>query len=115
MRAANSLNQASAWSTALTFTIVLATPTLTGPGSPTNVTPTITWSEPTVGTVRYDLWIDDATTNISQVIRQKSLTGTSFTPGPLSHGHTYFVWVQAFDATGQSSGWQASPLMFTVT
>ncbi len=133
VRALNNLNQKGPWSAPLTFSMVLAVPTLTGPASPAptgpgpaslvSTTPTITWTEST-GAVRYDLWVNDVTSNTAQVIRQKNLTGTSFTTGELQHGHTYWVWVQAFDAFGQGSGWQVvhdspfdtrpTPLIFTV-
>jgi predicted phage tail protein len=114
VRALDNLNQAGSWSAALTFTMALAVPVLTGPTSPASTTPTITWTESTAGAVRYDLWVNDATSSTAQVIRQKNLTGLSFTTGTLTRGHTYRVWVQAIDAFGQASAWQVTPLVFTV-
>ena len=97
VRAFSPLNQASPWSASLSFTIVPAVPVLIGPVNPTSISPLISWTESSPGSMHYDLWVNDITTESSQVIRQKQLTAMSYTMGPLTHGHTYWVWVQAID------------------
>jgi hypothetical protein len=97
---------ASGWSQPLSFSIVAATPTITGPVGSTSATmPSITWTT-SAGAVRYDLWVNDTTANVSQFIRQQNLTTTSYMSSTsLTVGHQYTAWVQAFDSSGQTGGW----------
>jgi uncharacterized protein YkwD len=107
VEAFTSSGQGSGWSQLFSFTVIApAPPTLTAPlGATVNTTPPITWTSST-GAVLYDLWVDDATAGVSQLIRQPSLTSTSFTPTtPLSVGHLYKAWVEAFDSNGNTGGW----------
>lgn len=91
--------------------VTFSPPIMTGPGASASPTPTISWT-PVAGAVRYDLWVNNTSTGQSQVIRQQTLTGTSFTSGALPAG-TYTAWVQAYASNGRASGW-SSPLTFTV-
>jgi hypothetical protein len=82
-------------------------PTLTGPtASSQNTTPVITWSAVT-GATQYDLWVDNQSLGLVQVIRQQNLATNSYTPTtPLSAG-TYVAWVRAANSVG-TSDWSAS-------
>ncbi|MFO0864199.1 MAG: hypothetical protein U0744_06010 [Gemmataceae bacterium] len=88
----------------------IGAPTITAPigTEPTNP-PTIAWTAVDAA-ANYDLWVDNVTTEASQVIRQTSIPGgtTTFTPpNPLATG-TYQVWVRAIDATGASTAWSVA-------
>jgi hypothetical protein len=89
-----------------------ATPTVTGPTSATTATPpTFTWTA-SAGATRYDLWVDNLTTGVSQVVRQPNVLTNSYTnPTALPAGN-YRVWVQAYNGN-QASAWSA-PMDFTV-
>jgi len=118
VRAFNDAGQAGSWSTVLVFTIAKppapAVPTVTGPtGSVTTLTPTFTWTAVS-GVDHYDLWVVDNTAGGTQVIRQLTLTTTSYTPTTaLVHGHHYAVRVRSFDGLGQTRGWSQA-LLFIV-
>jgi hypothetical protein len=97
----------SLWSYAESFKIFpLAAPTLAGPaGEVNNMLPTFAW-QAVGGADHYDLWVDDATTGQSQVIRRQALLGTSFTSAiPLVVGHSYQWWVRAVTNTGAAGAW----------
>ena len=62
--------------------------------------PTFTWNSVSGGD-HYDIWVNDATTGKSQVLRNLNATGTSWTPAQaLSPGHSYRWWVRALDSAG---------------
>jgi hypothetical protein len=112
IRAYDANNNPGAWSSAQPFTVPpLGTPTLMTAGG-TDATPnvTFTWTSVTAA-VHYDLWVNDLTTAQTQVIRQPTLTGTSFT-ATLMNG-SYQAWVRAIDASGDLGAW-TSAVNFTV-
>jgi hypothetical protein len=89
-----------------------ATPVLTHPSSiTTDTTPTIRWNAAS-GATSYDLWVNNLTTGASRVIREPSLTETSFTPTSALADGTYRAWIQARNSSGVSS-WSAA-LDFTI-
>jgi uncharacterized delta-60 repeat protein len=88
-------------------------PTLISPpSSTTDTTPTIIWN-PVSGASYYDLWVNNLTTGEQQVIRERNLTTTSFTPSSALADGTYVAWVQARNSSGESS-W-SDGREFTVT
>jgi hypothetical protein len=97
----------SDWSAAREFTV--NTPVVLRPmaAQQPNLRPQISWSALT-GATKYDLWINNVSTGQSQVIRQRSLTSTSFTPLfdlPLGQ---YRAWVAGIDAAGQMASWSSA-------
>ncbi len=114
VEAFNKTGNAAGWSPVLNFTIApLAVPALTAPtGSSANSSPTITWTAST-GAVRYDLWVNNVSTGQTQIIRQQSLTGTSFLASNLPVG-SYAAWIEAFDGANNSSGWSGT-FNFSIT
>ena len=103
------------WSAAQDFGVGTApiapptgTPTVLAPtGTGNSTTPTVQWGAVPEAN-RYDLWIDDYTTGQSQVIRQPTLTATSFTVvAALSDSHSYRAWVRAGNEFGFGS-WSAA-------
>ncbi len=111
VRAENSAGSFGPWSAGYNFLIdstAPAVPTISAPASPTtNLTPTISWSASS-GATRYDLWVNDASTGQSQIIRQQNLVAPSFTPSTALAIGTYTAWVAAYDGTGQTRGWSAA-------
>ncbi len=116
VRAFNSMDQASAW-TSLAFTVkgaAPAVPTVTAPTSATtDAAPKFTWTS-SLGAARYEIWVDNLSTGVRQVISQKNLTTTNFTPATALAAGNYRVWVRAFDSTGLASAWSLNR-DFTVT
>ena len=104
LRAVMANGQKSAWSPRVDLTIT--TPVIVNPIAfrQTVSRPTISWNA-LPGAVRYDLWIDNAATGQSQVIRETALTGTSWTPTANLTMGTYRVWVRGFDAAGVGTSW----------
>lgn len=82
-------------------------PTLTGPsGIVTTGTPVFSWIGATEF-VAYDLWVNNLTTNTSQVIRELNLPATpkTFTPAlPLPNGD-FKAWIRGIDKDGLFSPW----------
>lgn len=97
-----------AWSAASDFTVRDLKPTILSPkGVLSSVTPSFTWT-PIAGAITYDLWVNDLTTGQSQVIRETNLTGTSFTPPPLTAGNTYLAAIRAIYAGGTAGKWSSA-------
>ena len=61
----------------------------------TNVRPTLTWNA-LPGAVRYDVWIDNLTTNQPQFVRNQDVRATSFTPSTDLPFGNYRAWVRGF-------------------
>jgi len=99
-------NGTSSWSAPYSFTInPPPIPTLIAPtGSTPNLSPTFTWTAST-NADHYDLYVTNLTTNQAQIIRQKDLTTTSYTPSTHLPLGSYQAWVQAFNNAGNSAGW----------
>jgi predicted phage tail protein len=102
------------WSASADFTYyTIAAPVPTGPAATPATMPTFSWN-PVNGAAAYDLWVDDLTAGVAEVVRYQNVTGTSLTtPTPLAMGHAYRFWVRALDAAGNPSPW-SSALDFTV-
>jgi hypothetical protein len=121
VRAFDSAGETSGWSAAKDFSLApLAVPGLTGPlnGSvpggvnTTGPRPTFTWCAVT-GADFYDLWVTDLTTGQNPVLRNLTISGTSYVFGQaLTAGHNYRVWVRALDRAGDASAW-SNPLDFS--
>ncbi|MDA1230508.1 MAG: hypothetical protein O2856_07025, partial [Planctomycetota bacterium] len=80
-------------------------PVLTGPTSATPLSkPTITWTA-LAGAIRYDVWISNLTTGVSQTVRNIAVPTNSFVPPENLGIGRYRVWVRAIDAQEQSGFW----------
>lgn len=109
VRAANSFGL-SDWSEPFSFVVESSVPaavTITSPatGTTSELRPTIEWTASN-GAEEYDLWVNHIGVQ-NQVIRQPSLSGTSFTPDADLPDGTYRVWVRAKNSEG-SSLWSAA-------
>jgi hypothetical protein len=103
------------WSGPLAFTVQsrqLPAPTLIGPsGTMTGATPTFSWNA-VDGADHYDIYVSDQDTG--QVIRDRFVAGTSWTPNQaLTPGASYVWWARAFAADGTAGPWSSS-LAFSV-
>ena len=89
----------SGWSPRFTFKIAPA-PVITPPNLilPT-ARPSISWSG-LPGAARYDVWVDNLSTHQSQVVRNASVTGTSWSPTTDLPMGRYRIWVRGLDAHG---------------
>jgi Ca2+-binding RTX toxin-like protein len=75
--------------------------------------PTLSWT-PVSGAVRYELQVNRIEATQTAIVRESSLTGTSFTfATPLVTGGTYRAWVRAISSTGEAGPW-SKPLQFVV-
>lgn len=79
----------------------LTPPTITSPAAVTSsLRPEFTWTA-VDGAVRYELWISSAE-DVTPIIHETQLTGTSFTPAADLAAGKLRVWVRAHYATGRS-------------
>ncbi|MCA9065544.1 MAG: hypothetical protein KDA96_20895, partial [Planctomycetaceae bacterium] len=103
----------SAWSYQVNFRIRTEA-VMNDPGRYLNTArPQLTW-QPLAGAVKYDLWIDDAAQGISQVVRDREATGTSWTPSfdlPLSR---YTAWVRGIAADGTPGNWSTTTTFYAM-
>lgn len=104
----------TAWTLPHTFEI--KTPVVIIPMAPYQQSgfPVIQWTA-LAGAVRYDLWIDNLTTGVSQVIREQNLTDTQFVPAAEMPLGQYRIWVQGIDARGVRATWSAPVIISIVT
>lgn len=124
VRAYDDLEQPTAWSKDRSF-LVRTAPVFTSPVTSVTVAqttfPQISW-ESVVDTANYDLWINNLTTGVSQVVRQTDLQTTSFASSTANlPGGTYRAWVRAIapdlnpnDNVAPITGQWSSPIVFTV-
>jgi len=107
----------SPWSVGTTFTVTplsMPAPPFSPSGSlPNGTMPTFTWNAVTNADY-YDVWVNDLTGGIAQVVRDKNVPSTSLpSPITLTVGHTYTWWVRAYSDNGDFSPWSL-PVNFTV-
>lgn len=109
VRAINEDGAAGNWAPHRAFTIgTLPAPQLQNPGSFTvDTTPTFEWTA-LDGAARYDVWVNDATTGQSGVIRETHVSGTNLTPSViLTPGHRYVWTVRGINDEGVPGAWAA--------
>jgi predicted phage tail protein len=87
----------------------IAAPVLVGPtGSTLDSTPTLSWA-PVTGATAYDVWVDDVTAGVSQIERNQSVAGISYTPTTsLPMDHAYRFWVRPIDADHNPGPWSTA-------
>jgi len=69
--------------------------------------PTITWNV-LPGAVKYDVWINDISRNISQKVRNTNVTGTSYTPSSDLPLGQYHAWIRGIASDGTFGTWSTS-------
>ena len=112
VRAINQQEISGFWSVGKDF-FVNTPPVITSPSPTVTIAnskfPTITWSA-VPDAARYELWVNNLTTNKPQVIYRagtSALTTTSYTsPVELLSG-TYKIWVRGLNAQGEAGLWSA--------
>jgi len=83
-------------------------PVLTGPNATTTSSrPTISWNA-IAGTLRYDVWIDNLSTGVSQLLRNINVPTNSWVPPENLGIGRYRVWVRAIDQLEQPGFWSAA-------
>ncbi len=106
VRAVTATGVRGAWSVARDFQIPIPS-IITPRGSITTSTPRFLWSG-VVEFLTYELWVDNLTTGVSQVLRVAGLTDKFYTPTlPLENG-SFRAWVRGFDKDGLASQWSGS-------
>jgi murein DD-endopeptidase MepM/ murein hydrolase activator NlpD len=96
--------QFSAWSAARSFKITSPVTLIPPAARQTTFRPRLEWNG-LAGASRYDLWVNNVSTGQNEIIRQSTLTGTSFIPASdLSLG-TYRFWVRGIDVDGVAATW----------
>lgn len=86
------------WSTPTEFTTDGRTTVLTPGANTSDTTPEFRWL-PVANAVTYEIQVNNQTTTTPNVIREASLTGTTFTPPTALAGGTYRVWVRAISSS----------------
>jgi hypothetical protein len=78
---------------------------LTGPALGSDTTPTFTWAS-IVGAAKYDLVVHDKTSMTYNVIRNTTLTGTSWESSvALTASHLYHAYIRAIAPSGTPGPW----------
>lgn len=115
VRAYDNLEQAGAWSAGNDFQVrtrpVFINPTNSGLDAQATA-PVLSWT--TLVDSSYDLWVNDVTRGISQVIRETDLQTTSFATSFANlPGGTYKAWVRGEAPDGLDGFWSL-PVTFTI-
>jgi hypothetical protein len=105
VQAINSAGARTAWSSSRDFQIPVPS-FFTPQGVQTTSTPLFSWSG-VAEFATYDLWVDNISTGVNQVIRVQGLTNKFYAPTlPLEDGQ-FRAWVRGFDQDGKPSEWSA--------
>ena len=114
VRARNVAGEVSAWSTYEEFSVdvpVPDTPVLSVNVAQNSVRPQFSWttSDETfpLGTT-FDLWVNNLSTGEARVIRERTLTGSSFRAAEDLPQGRYRAWLQASSPLGHRSSWSAA-------
>lgn len=84
----------------------------TNGNSAQSAAPVLSWT--TIVDTNYDLWVNDLTRGVSQVIREKNLDTTSYATALANlQGGTYKAWVQGVAPDGFTGFW-SQPVTFTI-
>jgi subtilisin-like proprotein convertase family protein len=90
-------------------------PILTGPTAATPLSkPTITWTA-LAGAIRYDVWISNMTTGVSQTVRDINVPTNSFVPPENLGIGRYRVWVRAINQQEITGFWSVGSDFFVNT
>ena len=110
VRAIDGGGTAGNWATHERFSIlnIPGTPVLGQPAGLINTaTPNFNWSGVATA-VEYEIWVNNVTTGQKEVIRQKGIQGTNFTPTNALEDGNEFIWtVRAINAEGTPGAWGA--------
>lgn len=80
-------------------------PVLTGPTSTTvSPRPQVTWNH-IPGALRYDVWVSNLSSGVSQLLRNVNVTSNTFTPPENLGIGRYRVWVRAIDSLERPGFW----------
>ena len=121
IRAINGNGVVSPWSAKYSFTVNILppdAPVLSGPrgandsSTITITNPTFTWTKP-ARAEKYELLVNNLTTQTAGVIRKTGLTANTFTSLENMPQGNYRAWVRGFNAAGEVGDWSA-PLDFSI-
>jgi len=94
------------WSQQGLVTVSVPVSGLNVTGGSISSTPTLTWNA-VAGATNYDVWVDNLTTNQSEVVRNTSVNGTSLQLDGLAAG-SYRAWVRSRDENGGNYAWSGA-------
>ncbi len=107
VRAIDGSNAATAWSARYRFRINSPIAFRQGVSQQNSSQPFIHWND-MPGAITYDLWIDNLSTGASQVIRERSLTGSFWRSNTILPIGDYRAWIRGVDASGIAASWSRS-------
>jgi fibronectin-binding autotransporter adhesin len=107
VRAVTAGGVSSQYSTSSSFRITTAVVLNVPTKFQTTTTPTISWT-PVGGAVKYDLWINNLSTGVPQVVRDVNVTGSSWTSQTSLPMGSYRAWVRGIDASGLVASWSTA-------
>jgi len=97
---------AATWSS-VAFSVTVA-PTITqGQNATFDRTPVIKWNA-LPGAHHYDVWINNLTTGVSQIVRNTNVTSTTFTGSSTLPIGNYRVWVRGITTDGYPTAWSSA-------
>ena len=106
VRANNSVGK-SPWSVGQVFKVIAPTAMATIDRFQTTPTPQISWN-PLPGAARYELWINDLLAGNQAIVRDSTITSTSFIPAANMPLGKYRAWVRGLAADGTAAAWSGS-------
>lgn len=110
---AHTATTSSIYSIPLNFSVGVAPGAveLSAPTGNTSARPTFEWAD-TAGAETYDLWVNQVGGTV-RIIREQSLTGTSFTASSDLPNGEYQAWLRSENLNGFGP-WTTAPIIFTV-
>jgi hypothetical protein len=106
VRAIDAAGHAAIWSQTIEF-LVRTIPVIVSPAPATfDRTPTFSWNA-IAGATRYELWVDNNTTGVSQFVHEPNLATSTFTPAVDLPDGDYTYWVRAFGPAGVVGRWSS--------
>lgn len=107
VRSLSSDGQMSSWSQRHNFTVNTPVSIQTLTKMQGTSQPTLRWNA-LPGAAKYDVWLDNLTTQQSQYIRAPQITGTEWTPGTELPIGRYRIWVRGIDSSELAAQWSAA-------
>lgn len=113
VRAKNAAGAAGPWSSRQTTDTSGRAVVLAPTGTTSDLTPTISWT-PVTGASQYVFLLDNVSTGQNSLIRDNSVSGTTYTPAQNLTPGIYRAWVRAINGANNQAGPWSFPLEFTV-
>jgi hypothetical protein len=111
VRGRNSRGDLGNWSSQGVVTVSIPVTGVSVTAASLNSVATLNWAA-VPGATQYDVWVNNSTTGVSQVIRNTTVSATSLAMTTLGAG-AYRAWIRARDNSGANHAW-SNPFDFDI-